>query len=238
MKWSKAKKLMRDNAWLERALWRIRRGRNWTTGGFRPSLEEEQRLFRGWLENTVHYIAFRPFSELDLNQGEVFQDIIVDFPQRHVVSYMVALWYCEGWHSSELPSFGTHYFFAGKRIRDYVVPRNAASPQNPPETTTKKKCSFPGCTFDTVAKGLCQGHYLQQRRGESLHPIRRRKSKEEITLVPQGAVSSGRDELRDMIIIAESLIISSKQDGILSASYDIYPMPKDQYVSRDDLRPV
>lgn len=33
-------------------------------------------------------------------------------------------------------------------------------------------CDFTGCRRDVVAKGLCNGHYLQQRRGERLRALR------------------------------------------------------------------
>jgi len=33
-------------------------------------------------------------------------------------------------------------------------------------------CAFPGCSNDAVARGLCHGHYQQQRRGLDLRPLR------------------------------------------------------------------
>lgn len=37
-----------------------------------------------------------------------------------------------------------------------------------------KVCSFPGCDKHTRAKGLCRGHYAQQRKGQELRPLRSR----------------------------------------------------------------
>ena len=36
-------------------------------------------------------------------------------------------------------------------------------------------CSFPGCGRLVQARGLCAGHYQQQRRGQVLRPLRHRR---------------------------------------------------------------
>jgi len=43
-----------------------------------------------------------------------------------------------------------------------------------------KTCSFEGCERKHFGKGLCNGHYLQQRRGEELRPLRKRTSPKEL----------------------------------------------------------
>ena len=37
---------------------------------------------------------------------------------------------------------------------------------------SKKRCSFPGCDRPYMAKGLCNGHYLQKRKGKELTTLR------------------------------------------------------------------
>lgn len=44
---------------------------------------------------------------------------------------------------------------------------------------TEKLCSFEGCERKHYCKGLCLGHYRQQRRGEELRPLRKQISKAE-----------------------------------------------------------
>ena len=39
-------------------------------------------------------------------------------------------------------------------------------------------CSFEGCDKPIMGKGLCAGHYHQQRRGQELRPLRKRTSPE------------------------------------------------------------
>lgn len=38
---------------------------------------------------------------------------------------------------------------------------------------SRSECSFDGCTRPTDSRGLCAGHYQQQRRGLPLHPLLR-----------------------------------------------------------------
>jgi hypothetical protein len=38
--------------------------------------------------------------------------------------------------------------------------------------TTRKHCSFPGCTHPLDAAGLCRGHRAQRDRGVELTPLR------------------------------------------------------------------
>src|SRR5690606_39402378 len=40
-------------------------------------------------------------------------------------------------------------------------------------------CSFEGCDKPIMGKGLCAGHYHQQRRGQELRPLRKRTSPKE-----------------------------------------------------------
>lgn len=35
-------------------------------------------------------------------------------------------------------------------------------------------CMFPSCEHDVIAKGYCWAHYMQDRRGKDLTPVRRR----------------------------------------------------------------
>lgn len=43
--------------------------------------------------------------------------------------------------------------------------------------STEKPCSFDGCGRPVRAKGLCNPHYIQQERGKTLTPIRKRTPK-------------------------------------------------------------
>ena len=45
------------------------------------------------------------------------------------------------------------------------------------EVSTEKPCSFDGCGRPVRAKGLCNPHYIQQERGKSFTPIRKRTPK-------------------------------------------------------------
>ena len=45
------------------------------------------------------------------------------------------------------------------------------------EVSTEKPCSLDGCGRPVRAKGLCNPHYIQQERGKSLTPIRKRTPK-------------------------------------------------------------
>lgn len=77
---------------------------------------------------------------------------------------------------------------------------------------TEKLCSFEGCDMPIKGKGLCEGHYSQQRRGEELRPLRKRVSKAEAEhLRAQGLKKcSGCDQVK---LIEEFTRYRRSKDG-------------------------
>lgn len=65
----------------------------------------------------------------------------------------------------------------GRMKGQLSVPRDASTSGGPTTTyegsdrMSKRICSFPDCSKPYEAKGLCHGHYVQQRRGQPLRPL-------------------------------------------------------------------
>lgn len=61
-------------------------------------------------------------------------------------------------------------------VREQLAQALKAQPADAPKTKPAPKvCSFPDCGRKVIGRGLCAGHYDQQRRGKDLTPIRARR---------------------------------------------------------------
>src|SRR5690606_31218472 len=80
---------------------------------------------------------------------------------------------------------------SGTTAADRTVPRAWVTRPRPGKPRSAQKvagffdrgegmstCSFEGCDKPIMGKGLCAGHYHQQRRGQELRPLRKRTSPE------------------------------------------------------------